>query len=67
MNGNCKIKMTLSGVRRNLRWLIDHRENGIEGDCTEVLSQSYNLLRDAEKECLARRNIGACPEEHANE
>jgi hypothetical protein len=52
----CEIKNGITHCRRQLRWVLDHRENGNVGDCTEILSQAYNSLRNIELVCLSRQN-----------
>jgi len=55
----CFVLDNLISVRRNLRWLKDNCDrHSIQAD--EVLSQSYELLRETELDCLAKRNDKKC-------
>jgi hypothetical protein len=53
----CKIKREIIAVRRNLRWLLDHANSAEAfGDCFDILSRSYEILRSVELECLSQQN-----------
>jgi hypothetical protein len=59
----CKIKRDIVATRRNLRWLLDHANSAEAfGDCFQILSQSYETLRNVEMECLSQQNNphGSC-------
>jgi hypothetical protein len=53
----CKIKRELTAIRRNLRFVLDNASvpNALS-DCHEVLSQSYEALRELELDCLSQQN-----------
>ena len=51
----CRIRLDLLTVKRNIRWIIDNRDRcSLEVD--EVLSRSYEILRNIGLECLTKKN-----------
>lgn len=53
----CKMKMEITGARRNLRWVLDHTNSpDVFKDCYDMISQTYEMLRGMELECLSQQN-----------
>ena len=51
----CKIRLNILEIKRNIRWIIDNRDRySLEVD--EILSQSFDVLRNIGLECLTRKN-----------